>query len=335
YSGKDLPAAQRESWLQKVTAKGGENGRLDAGVTFLALSAGPLALQVGSSVAGSTKLNPDAFQAIMFGNAGRTGQVSTLNLAGSGVHAGAFTTAGLSYALSFGGGAKSASHAALGVTAKYIAGNAVAIAQDQGSTAGNTVSVNLPVVYSNPDSSKVAGSGVGVDVGFAWSQGKLSFGATAQNVFNSFAWDETKLYSKVGTALFDGNSNTSDFTAGPYAQAPASLRHQVTDDKFKPILGLGLAYGWRRSIILSADARQQTGDALLIGPKTSVGGGIDYEWLPLLRLRAGASYITNGWGMSGGVGLQLGHYELGAGLAMRTVNGGKEPGVTVNLISIH
>ena len=54
----------------------------------------------------------------------------------------------------------------------------------------------------------------------------MSFGATVQNAFNSFAWDETKLMSKAGTALFDGTTSSSDFDDQPYANAPAALRAQ-------------------------------------------------------------------------------------------------------------
>jgi hypothetical protein len=335
YSKKDLPATQRESWLQTVTSKGGENGRLDGGVTYLGLSAGPLALQVGSSIAGTTKLNPDAVEALLFGNAGRTGQPRPLNLAGSNIHMGAFTTAGLSYGLSLGGDAKTGSHMAIGVTGKYVTGNALAIAQDQGtSTTTDAVTVNFPIVYSRPDSNAIAGTGFGLDLGFAWSQDKFSFGAAVQNVMNSFAWDQTKLLAKNGTALFNGATNSGSFNDVAYAQAPAALRTAVTDDKFKPIFAAGMAYALGQSVTFSADARQQTGDVLLVGPKTSVGAGLDYRWLPLLRLRGGASYVTNGWGASGGVGVQLGHYELGAGLSLLTINGSKEPGVTINVLSI-
>ena len=35
YSGKQLPATQRETWLQAVANKGGENGRVDGGITPL------------------------------------------------------------------------------------------------------------------------------------------------------------------------------------------------------------------------------------------------------------------------------------------------------------
>jgi hypothetical protein len=336
YSGKVLPVEQRENWLQSVTNSGGENGRMGGGLTYLGLSTGPVALQVATSITGSAKLNPDAMEAVLFGNAGRTGEARPLAFAGSNVHVAGFTTAGLSYGFDVG----EKKHAgdgqlSLGVTAKYILGNVIGVAQDQGSaTNSNNVILNFPAVYSHPDSGKVIGNGFGVDLGLAWSRDKLSFGATVQNVLNTFKWDESKLISTPASAVFDGTTNTSDFEEQPYANAPAALRQRVTDDKFKPIIAAGVGYAWKRSITLSADVRQQVGDELLIGPKTSIGGGIDYRWLPILRLRGGASYVTDGWGVSGGAGLQFGRYELGVGVSMLNVNGGQEPGITLNVLSI-
>lgn len=333
YSDKTLPATQREQWLQKVTANGGEDGTMDGGITELAMSFGRVAFQIGTSVGGSTKLSPDAFQAIMFGNAGRTGSVENLSLAGSTARVGAFTTGGVSYG--FGIGSSKDSHMSLGVTAKYTVGHFLAMAQDQGSQTGSSaVSVNMPVIYSRPDSSTNIGAGVGVDLGFAYSAQKFSFGAAVQNVMNNFAWDASKLYSKKGTALFDGNKDTSDFNDQPYANAPASLRQLVTDDKFKPVISAGLAYNLHGATTVSADARSQIGDGIVVGPKTQVGGGLEFRGIPFLPLRAGASYVTGGWGVSGGVGLKIFGYELGLGAALRTVNGGKEPAVTFNAINI-
>src|SRR6185436_13049514 len=108
-------------------------------------------------------LNPDAFEALMFGNAGRTGQLRNLNLAGSKLDVGSFTTTGLSYGISVGGDAKTNSHSAFGVTVKYVLGNVMAKAQDQGTTTGNDVVVNFPIVYTNPDSSLFNGNGIGLD----------------------------------------------------------------------------------------------------------------------------------------------------------------------------
>jgi hypothetical protein len=328
YSGKQLPSTQREAWLQTVANKGGQNGRVDGGITPLAVSMGPIAIQVSAAVAGSTKLSPDAFEAVMFGNAGRTGVSKDLNLAGSAFRVGAFTTAAASYGIAFG------ESFSLGVTGKYIVGNALGIAEDQGSTTTQSaVTVNFPMVYSRPDSDVVIGNGMGADIGMAFKSGRMTFGATVQNAFNSFKWDESKLRSKSGTALFNGTDNDANFDDQPYASAPASLRTKVADDKFKPIVAAGIAYDVASSLTFSADVRQQLGDALLLGPKTQAGAGIEFRGIPVLKLRAGASYITDGWGVSGGLGLDLGVLQIGAGAALRTVNGGKEPVVTLNVLS--
>ncbi len=334
YSGKVLPNAQREQWLQTVTTAGGETGRFSGGLTGLALSAGPIALQVSTSVTGSSTMDADGFQAIMFGNAGRTGQPQTLNLQGSNLNVSGFTTAALSYGLSL-GDAKSGNHFALGATAKYIVGNFMLKAQDQGSTATtDALTVNFPTIYSRPDSALNVGAGAGLDLGMAWSQDKLSFGATVQNVFNTFAWDATKLRAKQGAALFTNGSNTSNFDDVAYTSMPAALRAQVTADKFKPVVGAGIAYSGLPAMTVSVDARQQLGDGISFGPKSVLAGGVEFRGIPLLRLRGGAAYVTGGWGVSGGVGLALGGYELGVGAALRQIDGGKEPAVTINVLSI-
>ena len=331
YSGKALPASQRDAWLETVTAKGGESGRLDAGFTPLAMSVGPLALQVSAAVAGSTKLNPDAVEAMLFGNAGRTGTSRDMNLQGSSFRVGAFTTAGASYGISFG---SETSRFAIGVTGKYIVGNALGIAEDHGSsTSPSSVSVDFPMIYSHPDSDVVIGSGAGVDVGLAWTTGKMSFGATVQNAFNNFAWDESKLRAKSGTAMFNGSTNDTNFGDMPYASAPTSLRQRVVDDKFKPIVAAGIAYDVASALTFSADMRQQLGDALLLGPKTQASAGLEFRGIPAIKLRGGAAYVTNGWGVSAGIGVHVGVAEFGVGAALRTVNSGKEPVLTVNLLS--
>lgn len=334
YSGKVLPASEREQWLQTVTTRGGENGSIDGGVTLLGLSAGPFAAQIATSVGGSTALNPDAFQALMFGNAGLTGAPANLDFQGSNARVGVFTSGALSFGHAF-WSSRSGDHFSIGVTGKYIVGNFLGMAQDDGSaTTANSVSVNMPIVYSPHDSGYVVGSGEGMDAGLAWTSRKLSLGATVQNIVNTFAWDQTKLLSKPGTALFNGSTNANNFNDQPYSDAPASLRASVANDKFKPTIAAGLAYALRPTVTVSVDGRQQASDGILFGPKTQIGGGIELRGLPVLRLRGGASYVTNGWGVSGGAGLAIGGYELGVGAALVTVNGGKEPAITLNVLSI-
>ena len=84
---------------------------------------------------------------------------------------------------------------------------------------------------------------------------------------------------------------------------------------------------------LSADVRQRMGDGIAIGPKTQVAGGLEFRGISFLALRGGAAWITDGWGASGGASLHFGAMDLGIGASMRHVNGGMEPGVTLNVLS--
>jgi hypothetical protein len=77
-----VPRATRQAWLDKVTSAGGETGTPSGGMN-VALSAGPFALQVGMTAFGAVKLNPDAVQAILFGNVAPDGSVRTLNFQNS------------------------------------------------------------------------------------------------------------------------------------------------------------------------------------------------------------------------------------------------------------
>jgi hypothetical protein len=331
FSGKPLPATTRNQWLQAVVANGNESGNVDGGVTLVGFSTGSFAFSLSGLVAGSTNLAPDAFQALLFGNAGLTGTPSDLDLRGSMLHMGAFTTAAGSYGFGFGG---PANHFALGVTGKVVVGNALAMAQDQGSTSTSAgINVDFPTVFSRPRNDVVAGSGAGLDAGLAWSLGRLTFGATVQNVVNTFAWDENKLHSRTALAVFDASTDSASFVDLPYANAPASLRALVANDKFKPVLSAGMAYDLSRSLTFSADARQRSNDGIVVGPKTQVAGGLEFRGIPRLTLRGGAAYVTDGWGASGGVSLSLGSVELGGGAMLRQVNGVRQPEFTVNVLS--
>jgi hypothetical protein len=75
------------------------------------------------------------------------------------------------------------------------------------------------------------------------------------------------------------------------------------------------------------------GAGIAIGPKTQVAGGVEFRGLPYLTLRGGAACITAGWGVSGGGSLSLGPVDIGIGASMRHVNGGLEPGVSLNVLS--
>jgi hypothetical protein len=337
FQGKTVPTATKQQWLDKVTANNGEKGTFDAGVNLLALSAGPFGFQVGAAAYGAAKLNPDAFEIIMFGNAGKTGSPRTFNFQGSSLSGGALTTAALSYGFGFGDAKPGSDHSAIGITAKYVLGNGVLIARDAGSQATDqNVNVSFPVILPDTNNFGNNGSGFGADVAFAWMSDKLTLGAAVQNAFNTFAWDESTLAYRPGTAMFTTDTSSSNFDQKPFAGAPTSLKNALTNNKIKPTIAAGLAYAWRSDVTLTADAHQQLGDddAIIIGPKTQAGAGIEYRGIPMLPLRAGASYITGGSAFSGGVGLRIGAYELGFAAVVRTGDS-KGTGFLLSALSIH
>ena len=76
------PAATKETWLQQI-GTGRERGTVDVGASVIALSFGRVGLQVGGSATAIANLNQDAAEAILYGNAGRTGTARNLSLNGS------------------------------------------------------------------------------------------------------------------------------------------------------------------------------------------------------------------------------------------------------------
>jgi hypothetical protein len=328
-----IPSSTKEAWLQKI-GTGTQRGSGDASLSLVALSAGRIGFQLGVSGYGVANLNQDAAEAILFGNAGRTGTAKDLKFAGSNARGGAFTTGALSFALplSWKPTGSADEQFSLGVTGKFVSGAGVLRAQDNGTLiTSNNVSVQFPIIYSPEAGSN--GTGIGVDLGAAWSAGRLSLGATAQNVVNSFKWETTKLRSKAGSATFDGNVSSSNFDDMPYLSAPASLRQAIEDEKFEPVVAGGLAYRYP-SLTLTVDARQRIGEGIDIGPKMHVGTGAEYRGIGFLPLRAGVAAVTGGWQAGAGVGLKLGAFELGVAASTRTRDNSTENGAMVSLISI-
>jgi hypothetical protein len=330
FGGQPVSHEVRQQWLDRVTAEGGESGDAQGDFTVLALSAGRLALSVGGTGYAQARLTPDAAEALLFGNAGRTGQARDLRFAGSNARGGAFATTALSYGQPVG------RSAAFGVTAKYVVGAGMVRAADAGSaiTASN-IDVAFPTVHSSADGAS-AGSGFGVDLGAAWTGGRLTLGAKAENVVNTFAWDETKLRYRAGTAAFDGTNSASNFDEQAYTAAPQSLRDAVADERFAPALSAGLAFQRSATLLVTADARYALGgdETIVLGPKSRFGVGVESRAIGFLPVRLGGALITGGWQASAGAGIKLGAYELSAAYMTRHAAHGTAPGVMFNVVSV-
>jgi hypothetical protein len=326
FNDRTIDAATREEWLQRIGA-GTERGQAEAGVTLLALSMGRLAIQLGASGAGTANVNQDAAEAMLFGNAGRTGTPRTLRFDGSNARGDVFATGAASVAEAlpwhFGGDT-----VAFGITGKFITGSGGARAQDNGSVVTpNNVTVAFPMIYS---SDALAGMGGGLDVGLAWRKGMTTLGFTVQNAFNSFSWDTTKFKAKLGTATFDGINYKTNFDDTTYAAAPAEMRQALENEKFTPTIAFGVALRPGSSLLLTADVRQQTGTGIQLGPRSHVGIGAEFTGLEFLPLRAGVAKISDGWQAAAGVGFRFWHLDIGVAGSVRDRNGERENGAMVS-----
>jgi hypothetical protein len=300
-----------------------------------------LGFQFGGSVYTNVNLSPDAWEAVLFGNAGNnSGQPKTLDFTGTSVRVGAFSAGAVSLALpipiSFTGGILSNEHVAFAVTGKYVTGHALVVAEDNGSALANDLQLRFPLIAPDTNYNGTLGTGMGTDVSFAWSGGPLKLGVLAENVFNSFKWDTTKLAYRPGTGSFNADSSSTNFDQQIYANAPQSLRAIVAAQAFAPATAVGAALKLTKSLTVTADLKMHFGsdDAIIIGPKSRVGVGAEWRLLPFLPLRAGVASVTDGWQAGAGVGLRLLGFELGMSSSIRQIGAARQSGIMVGLIGI-
>src|SRR2546423_9282899 len=233
YSGLRVPNAVRTDWLTRVKLHGGQSLEADGSGSF-GLGVGPLAFQLSTTAYERGKLSPDAVEVLLYGNGGADGTPRTMNLKGSRTETALTTTAAASFGhgVDFGIGPID-QHLALGVTLKYIVGNALLLGEDAGSTLeANPIAVNVqfPIIQSDTGFTGMPqrGHGVGVDVGAAWSSGPLAVGATIQNLINTFQWNVGEMYFRPGGALFTpSGSRQTNFDAMAMTSVPDSLRSRA------------------------------------------------------------------------------------------------------------
>lgn len=337
YSGINIPKEVREQWMVEVENEGGQKGSFGAGVTPMGLSIGNLALQVSTKVESDMNLAPGAVEAMFFGNAGRYDTLRTLNFTGSSFQTAVVTTGAVSYGMAL--PIVPLADFAVGVTAKYIIGNALILGQDAGSSLGsNDITVNFPAILPDTASLKSgkAGTGLGFDLGAAWKVPGFRFGVSVQNVVNTFKWDTTKFVTRSAIGLMNTDTSTfaTDSVDKPYNTAPAALREKIAGLTYKPVIAAGVSFDWLPRITVSADVRQQLGDGLAVGPKSLLGAGAELRLIPFIPLRAGVQMMSGGFGVSGGLGIHLLGFEAGIAGFVRKRDSGSESGLTFNAISI-
>ena len=342
FSGTDVDSATRVSWVEQARLAGGQRGRLDGGITPIALSFMNIGIQAGTSFYSTMNLSADAWEAFLFGNAGNNGgQPKTLDLTGTSLRVGAVSAGAVSFSksipINFTNGMLKNERAAIGIVGKYVVGNGLIIADDAGSTVGSNVQFNLPIIRPDTNYDGILGTGTGMDIGLSWSGGPWKIGALVENVFNNFAWDTTKFAFTPGTGYIDQDTTYTKFdTTVAYTNAPAAMKQIVADQVFKPGISIGAALALTKSLTLTADVKQYTGgdEAIVFGPKSHVGIGAEWRVLPFIPLRAGVASVTDGWQAGAGAGLRLLGYEFGIATSVRRRGQAMESGLMFGVVGI-
>jgi hypothetical protein len=77
--------------------------------------------------------------------------------------------------------------------------------------------------------------------------------------------------------------------------------------------------------------RQQVGAGLALEERTHMGIGAQMRVLPFIPLRAGAAYVTGGYLLTAGTGLELGAVNITASVQDRHTAHGRSPGAAVGI----
>ena len=313
YEGVVVPASVRSEWLERVSASGGESGMLGAEVTALALTLGNMGFQFSTTAGADVNLPPGVVEAMLFGNAGRTGDPVDLSLTNAGVEAYAMSTAGVSFALPINPAL------VVGMTGKFTFGHALAVGRStSGSLSADPISatVDFPLITSCVDEVVCTqdpmggGSGFGLDLGAMMDLGQITVGASLQNIISNFAWDETTLGYRPGTVVVDVGTAEAEYEEFPFDQAPAELRALIDDFTLKPSVRLGAAMELTPLLTVTGDIHGRLADeGIALQPNYSTGVGAQLD-LGLLQLRGGITKISDAMQYGGGTTLVVGPVNL-------------------------
>ena len=323
FEGRLVPHDTKESWMERVLSADGQRGAVAIDLAEIAVTFWNVGLQLSTLVAADVRLPPSVVEAVLFGNAGRTGEPSDVSLADVWVEGYAATTAGLSLALPIPVFEEHLDQVAAGVTVKYTLGHAVAVGRSAGNISAQTLQADLDsfLIHTRVAEDVATadyvngGSGIGLDLGLMVSLDRLTVGAAVHNLFNTFAWDESLLTYRRVTAAFEDNSLNFDHGEQPYGAAPADARELIAELTFKPAVRLGAAYLVLDELTVSSDLHYRFGSGIALDPQFHLGAGVEYRPLDFLHLRGGLALVTGGLQYGGGVSFILGPVDLAAAVA--------------------
>ncbi|HEV2291901.1 MAG TPA: DUF5723 family protein [Gemmatimonadales bacterium] len=329
YGGDTLPNSVKQQWLNSIGPNGALELRTQADVSEAGLSIGPVAITAGTTAGIRGDLPHDAVATMLYGNAGPSGQGDTLSFTNGALQAFAVSHIGLSLGIPI---PVHITHAAderfsVGITAKYVMGHGLLDARDgKGQLTPDSASVRFVTVALYDPHNAINGTGMGFDIGAAWTSGKLAAGLTIYDVANSFRFkDQGKVGSLNAFVSPDSSGGTSN--QAPIDSATDSLKQAAqalaSNERFLPSMRLAVGYRLTSRIQLSGDILHESTDphALVTQKGTTVGVGAELRFIPLIPLRAGVRFGDGATSFSVGTGLALGPLHIDGAVGRRTSTG--------------
>jgi hypothetical protein len=325
FQGVVVPTATKELWLEQIAAAGGETGSVGAEVTGFALTFGSVGFQLSTVASSVLDIPGGVAEALLYGNAGRTGEPVEISLADAATEGFAATTAAMGFGLAVN------ENLSFGMTGKYTVGHAVVVGRaESGSFEVDPLRLSAlaPVVGTCFDELQCeqdfmdGGSGFGLDLGVVANLGTITVGASVQNVISNFSWNPDVLGYRPGTLLFEEGEFEQEFDELPFEDAPADLQEVIRDFTFKPGYRLGAAMDVSPMLTVTGDIQGELGDdGIELGPKSHIGVGAELR-LGFLHLRGGAAKITAGTRYGAGGSLILGPVNLSTAFGYESGNAG-------------
>jgi hypothetical protein len=323
FQGALVPPSTKEAWLSKIIASGEEQGSVGAQVTLLALTAGNLGFQLSATGSVDATIPPGVAEAVLYGNAGRTGSLTDLSLTGATLKGFVVSTAALSYALPL------TDALALGVTGKHVRGHGVAVARSVGAIEGDPLAVQLALeaitTCIDDENGRCkqdltnGGSGYGLDLGVMLNLGRITLGGSMQNLVNTFEWD-TRTLNYRGGVIFDTMEEEEEegVDVGQlFANAPADMKTSIRGYTFQPSYRLGATLDVTSALTLTGDIHGELGDdGISLGQRSHAGVGAELR-AGFVHFRGGVAKITDGMQYGGGASLVLGPVNLSGAVGLQ------------------
>lgn len=330
--GHEVPEETREAWLQRVTDAGRAAGRMEARAGPLGVRWGPMAFQASVAVTGRARMDEEAAELLLFGNAGRKGHARELEPQEASLTGATFTTlsAGAGRVVREGDGPGPLEGGTLSVGAglHLVLGHRFAAGRDRGTAARSDparVHFRFGMVDRDRRAGRTGGRGVGVDLGVAWESPHTTWSVALRNAVNTFEWDPDRLRYRPGAVQYEEGGGTSDFQPQPFSQAPESVQRGVARLGFPREISVAMARRLDPRTRLMASARSRGDGALGSGPDRAAGLGVEFRFRAEAPLRAGAAWISGGYQLAAGAGYEVGPATLDAGASLRSQDGIRLP----------